>query len=75
MVGREKVEQDKKRLLQREDIIDGVDELGMLLLGNFGTGFTGYWHGSRLAHEDAMKMKYNQATSVQVTGAIVASVC
>jgi homospermidine synthase len=28
--GREKVEQDKQRFLQPEDIVDGLDELGVL---------------------------------------------
>jgi homospermidine synthase len=72
ILGREKVEQHTKRLLKPDDIQDGVDELGVLLLGDFGLGFTGYWHGSRLAHEDAIKVKYNQATSLQVTSAVVA---
>jgi homospermidine synthase len=72
MLGRNKVEQDTKRLLRPDEILDGVDELGVLLLGDFAPGFTGYWHGSRLRHEDAIQVKYNQATSLQVTAAVVA---
>jgi homospermidine synthase len=71
ILGRGK-DQDGKRLLQADDIEDGVDELGVLLLGDFGTEFSGYWHGSRLAHEDAKKVRYNQATTLQVTAAVVA---
>jgi homospermidine synthase len=68
------VEQDTVRLLQPEDILDGVDELGVLLLGDFAPGFTGYWHGSQLSHEDAVKVKFNQATTLQVAAAVVAAI-
>jgi homospermidine synthase len=67
-------EQDQLRLLQPEDILDGVDELGVLLLGDFGPGFTGYWHGSRLSHEDATKVMFNQATTLQVAASVVAAI-
>jgi homospermidine synthase len=66
--------QSNQRLLQPEDILDGEDELGILLLGDFGPGFTGYWHGSQLAHEDATKVPFNQATSLQVTVGVLAGI-
>jgi homospermidine synthase len=74
ILGHNLVVQDDKRLLQQDDILDGIDELGVLLLGDFGPGFSGYWHGSRLAHEDAIKVKFNQATSLQVTASVVAGI-
>jgi homospermidine synthase len=73
ILGRDKVEQGTARVLQPEEILDGADELGVLLLGDFGPGFTGYWHGSRLDHEDAIKVRYNQATTLQVTASVVAA--
>lgn len=74
MVGREKVEQSHHRLLNAEDILDGVDELGVLLLGDFGLDFNAYWHGSRLTHEDALKVPHNTATTLQVTANVLAGV-
>jgi homospermidine synthase len=72
--GREKVEQSVKRVLQPDDILDGVDELGVLLLGDFGLEFSGYWHGSRLSNEGSKAVKYNQATSLQVTATVLAGI-
>jgi homospermidine synthase len=72
--GREKVEQSVKRVLQPDEILDGVDELGVLLLGDFGLDFTGYWHGSRLSNEGSKAVKYNQATSLQVTATVLAGI-
>jgi len=72
--GRNKVEQSVKRVLQPDDILDGVDELGVLLLGDFGLGFSGYWHGSRLSNQGSKAVKYNQATSLQVTATVLAGI-
>jgi homospermidine synthase len=56
--------QDRQRILQ-DEIIGGIDELGVLLAGHKKNA---YWYGSQLSIEDARKLcPYNNATSLQVT--------
>ncbi len=63
--------QDDMIVLQ-EQIIDGADELGVLLMGNTKGA---YWYGSRLSNHDARNLcKYNTATSLQVTAGVLAGV-
>ena len=63
--------QSKKRLMMKE-IIEGTDELGVLLMGNK-KGV--YWYGSRLSIEEARRLvPHNNATSLQVTAAVLAGV-
>ena len=63
--------QPDQRILNNE-IIDGRDELGVLLLGH---DFTGWWTGSLLSIEDARAVIPNQnATTLQVAGSVVAAV-
>lgn len=63
--------QSKKRLMM-EEIIKGTDELGVLLMGNK-KGV--YWYGSRLSIEEARRLApHNNATSLQVTVAVLAGV-
>lgn len=63
--------QDRKRLMM-EEISKGMDELGVLLMGN-DKGV--YWYGSRLTIEEARQLvPYNNATSLQVTVAVLAGV-
>jgi homospermidine synthase len=63
--------QPRKRLLM-EEIIAGVDELGVLLLGP-ANGV--YWYGSRLTIDEARRVvPHNNATSLQVTAAVLAGV-
>ncbi len=58
--------QDSTRILMN-DIISGVDELGVLLAGHKKNA---YWYGSQLSIEAARKLApYNSATSLQVTAA------
>lgn len=53
----------------RDDITDGRDELGVLLMGNK-QGV--YWYGSRLTIEEARALApYNSATSLQVVAGIL----
>jgi len=60
--------QRRKRIL-RDDITGGIDELGVLLMGN-PKGV--YWYGSRLSIEDARKLApHNTATSLQVVAGIL----
>jgi homospermidine synthase len=55
--------QDNKRIL-KDEIIAGVDELGVLLAGHRKNA---YWYGSQLSIEEARKLApYNTATSLQV---------
>jgi homospermidine synthase len=71
MAGKGGAMQPRKRLLM-DDIIKGVDELGVLLMGNR-RGV--YWYGSRLSIEEARRLApYNNATSLQVTSAVLAGV-
>ena len=56
--------QDRKRILM-DDIISGIDELGVLLAGHKKNA---YWYGSQLSIDEARKLApYNNATSLQVT--------
>jgi len=55
--------QDRKRILL-DEIIDGIDELGVLLAGH---GKNAYWYGSQLSIQEARKLApFNSATSLQV---------
>jgi homospermidine synthase len=56
--------QDRKRILM-DEIISGVDELGVLLAGHKKNA---YWYGSTLSIDEARKLApNNNATSLQVT--------
>jgi homospermidine synthase len=60
--------QDRKRLMM-DEITTGIDELGVLLMGNR-TGV--YWYGSRLSIEETRRIvPHNNATSLQVTAAVL----
>ncbi|MDF3076019.1 MAG: homospermidine synthase, partial [Alphaproteobacteria bacterium] len=57
-------EQKKKRLIV-EEVVSGIDELGVLLMGHKKGA---YWYGSQLSIKQARKLApYNNATSLQVT--------
>jgi homospermidine synthase len=63
--------QSRKRLIM-EEITAGIDELGVLLMGP-PNGV--YWYGSRLSIEEARRVApHNNATSLQVTAAVLAGV-
>jgi homospermidine synthase len=63
--------QSEKRLMT-DEITQGMDELGVLLCGH---GKGAYWYGSRLTIEEARKLvPHNNATSLQVTVAVLAGV-
>jgi homospermidine synthase len=63
--------QERKRLMM-EEIIKGTDELGVLLMGP-PEGV--YWFGSRLTISEARRVApHNNATSLQVTAAVLAGV-
>jgi len=61
--------QSAKRLII-DEISSGTDELGVLLMGH---AKGAYWYGSRLSIEEARRLvPYNNATSLQVTAAVLA---
>ena len=63
--------QSRKRLMM-DEITEGTDELGVLLMGP-SRGV--YWYGSRLTIEEARRAApHNNATSLQVTAAVLAGV-
>jgi homospermidine synthase len=60
--------QQRKRLMM-EEIAEGIDELGVLLMGQAGGV---YWYGSRLSIAEARRVApHNNATSLQVTAAVL----
>ncbi len=61
--------QDTFHLLGEDEILDGSDELGVLLYGH---GKNAYWYGSQLAIEDARRLApYQNATGLQVSSAVL----
>jgi homospermidine synthase len=61
------VQQDKRLLM--DEIISGIDELGVLLMGH---ARGAYWYGSRLSIAEARRLvPHNNATSLQVTAAVL----
>lgn len=70
LAGRNWRMQPKKRLL-KEDIIAGMDELGVLLMGHKKGA---YWYGSQLSNDTARQLApHNSATSLQVTASVMAA--
>lgn len=60
--------QSSKRIMNQE-IIDGIDELGVLLAGH---AKNAYWYGSQLSIEEARELvPHNTATSLQVCVAVL----
>lgn len=63
--------QEDIRLL-RDEIVDGTDELGVLLMGH---ARGAYWYGSQLSIAEARRLApYNNATSLQVSVSVLAGV-
>ncbi len=58
------------KVLEEEELLDGTDELGVLLYGH---GKNAYWYGSQLSLEDARRLAPHQnATGLQVSSAVLA---
>jgi len=71
LAGRNWQMQPRRRLI-RDGITEGMDELGVLLMGN-SRGV--YWYGSRLTIEEARALvPYNNATSLQVVAGLLGAV-
>lgn len=57
-------------VLDEEELVDGVDELGVLLYGH---DKNAYWYGSQLSLDEARKLApYQNATGLQVSSAVLA---
>lgn len=57
-------------VLDENELVDGVDELGVLLYGH---DKNAYWYGSRLSLEEARALApYQNATGMQVSSAVLA---
>ena len=68
LAGRNWKMQPRQRIM-RDEITGGMDELGVLLMGN-ARGV--YWHGSRLSIHQARELApHNNATSLQVAAGIL----
>ncbi|WP_276200432.1 saccharopine dehydrogenase C-terminal domain-containing protein [Chelatococcus sp. XZ-Ab1] len=62
--------QDIWHILDEEEIVDGIDELGVLLYGH---ARNAYWYGSQLSIEETRRLApYQNATGLQVTSAVLA---
>ena len=71
LAGRNWKPQEAYRLV-KDEIVSGVDELGVLLMGH---AKGAYWYGSRLSIQQARALvPHNSATSLQVTAPVVAGV-
>jgi homospermidine synthase len=71
-VGRNFVMQSEQRILMDEISPGGIDELGVLLAGH---AKNAYWYGSQLSIDEARQLcPYNNATSLQVTVAVLSGV-
>jgi len=63
--------QERQRVL-KDEIVSGIDELGVLLMGH---ARNGYWYGSQLSIEQARALcPFNNATSLQVAAPVMAGV-
>ncbi len=72
LLGRNYVQQERQRILMDDIAKGGIDELGVLLAGHKKNA---YWYGSQLSIDEARKLApYNNATSLQVTAAVLSGV-
>ncbi len=62
--------QEEHHILDEGEIVDGIDELGVLLYGH---AKNAYWYGSQLSIEETRRIApYQNATGLQVTSAVLA---
>lgn len=70
MFGRAGARQPEQHILDENEIVDGLDELGVLLYGH---DKNAYWYGSQLSIEETRAIApYQNATGLQVTSAVIA---
>jgi homospermidine synthase len=68
--GRAGRQQSGEHILDEHEIVDGIDELGVLLYGH---PKNAYWYGSQLSIEETRRLApYQNATGLQVTSAVLA---
>jgi homospermidine synthase len=71
LAGKGWIPQEQRRILM-DEIYEGVDELGALLLGH---ARGAYWYGSRVSVHEARRLApYNNATSIQVAAGVLGGV-
>jgi homospermidine synthase len=62
--------QERIHILDEHEIVDGIDELGVLLYGH---GKNAYWYGSQLSIDETRDLApFQNATGLQVTSAVMA---
>ncbi len=62
--------QDKHHILDEHEIVEGIDELGVLIYGHEKNAL---WYGSRLSMEETRDLApYQNATGLQVSSAVLA---
>jgi homospermidine synthase len=72
MAGAAWTQQETWHILTEHDIVDGIDELGVLLYGH---AKNAYWYGSQLSIEETRRLApYQNATGLQVTSAVLAGI-
>jgi homospermidine synthase len=70
MFGRAGVRQEQDHILTEKEIVDGIDELGVLLYGHRKNA---YWYGSQLSIAETRELApYQNATGLQVSSAVLA---
>jgi len=70
MFGAEGDVQKTHHILTEDEIVDGADELGVLLYGH---AKNAYWYGSQLSIEETRQLApYQNATGMQVSSAVLA---
>jgi len=70
MFGRGGQPQTIHRILDEHDLVDGIDELGVLVYGHARNAF---WYGSQLSVQETRKLApYQNATGLQVSSAVLA---
>jgi homospermidine synthase len=70
LFGRAGAMQEEHHILDEKEIVDGIDELGVLLYGH---AWNAYWYGSQLSIDETRDIAPNQnATGLQVTSAVLA---
>ncbi|MBI1778353.1 MAG: homospermidine synthase [Proteobacteria bacterium] len=72
MAGAQWRAQQRWHILGEDDIVDGIDELGVLLYGHRKNA---YWYGSQLSIEETRRLApYQNATGLQVTSAVLSGI-
>ncbi|MGO9672920.1 MAG: homospermidine synthase [Methylocella sp.] len=70
MAGAQWKPQEDSHILEEDEIVDGIDELGVLLYGH---AKNAYWYGSQLSVEETRRIApYQNATGMQVSSAVLA---